>query len=1174
MALKFHLLRPDDLLDLQVEAINLKIVTQRKTRQQVLSPAEAEKPAYLVITFPPQTIHEQAVFESSPNNPPPPPTGQDDPYSDSPVQPPPPPSPPNAPPGLPLPAKARLGRPSRLVFRLPKEEGFQIPLTTAGLLDWSQLSLVVSPLAALPPEPTPAQRQSAPAIKEPKELETAIELPYKLIISPNTQVGWQHALLPKTHAGRTELWHTRLAHKNPKGVLSEISRLNPAPLRAIWSAHYNPNKFKATDPPLFGKNDPDMKVLTAMWPSDRHELVVLTSAFKGYIKDHQDYSTYEPRPFFAEQLILTSLGGWLKSRGNWDPPVPYHIRLPVVVKPQKYFPKFIKDFSDLLAKPLDFPFYAPNLDFAAFLEGGATPDQAAMPDGELEAAQTAFSPADDLEFAAFSAAMEAEGLDLPGSRLSLGEAAINPGLAGMLANPAYWIRHLGEKGDSLSLSEWVHNATLGRDHYVRIVYEGHLWPFGHRAALIKVTERKIRDVPVSKYISHPVAYLIQRMFIVVRQPVKDYTSDKVAPYRINGGRALPFTNIRLTTLVTPDIANPEGPARIRKDGDETIYSFWVRLGAGANSSDDFKFHAIASDIAGNKIDFTASLIFVPFSESKRAMVKAVYDASGEERRCQVPAQKMTFAPKKNGATADNTTLDTSALYFSTHTAPAGKEMGEFLPYLLKAGVNLPAVEALLGRPAETTIGFHKPYLSQGLVNPAGVFAEIVKEKLDEPTKLLLDEIKSEFAASQAGGIATPSQAIKSLAREYGPLAGDPLQAASDAFDPNDYFQGFDDLAKIFGSFSLMDLLPSGTMGANAPKMQVLQEPVQGKPTARKLIATLDWVPKIHSIKTGIINLNIKDTSKLEIKGHIEKIVELPPPPQPDPGYALFQGELTDFTIDLIGIIEVLFVSFSFKSESGKKPDVNVQLASPDPVRFQEDLQFVEELRKQIPPGLFGDGPSLDISPSGVKAGFSIGLPPVAVGVFALKDVTLATFLELPFQDGRPTIDFAVSSREHPFNLTVAFLGGGGFFHIQLDTLGIKMLEMALEFGAQASINLGVASGGVYIMAGIYFAIERREIGGKQVDAASLSGYLRMGGELSVLGLISVSLEFNLSFTYEFQKNAASGRATLTVKVEVLFFSTSVELTVEKRFGGSSGDPKFGEVFETPQIWNTYATAFA
>jgi hypothetical protein len=88
----------------------------------------------------------------------------------------------------------------------------------------------------------------------------------------------------------------------------------------------------------------------------------------------------------------------------------------------------------------------------------------------------------------------------------------------------------------------------------------------------------------------------------------------------------------------------------------------------------------------------------------------------------------------------------------------------------------------------------------------------------------------------------------------------------------------------------------------------------------------------------------------------------------------------------------------------------------------------------------------------------------------------------------------------------------------------------------------------------------------------LAGYLRMGGELSVLGLISVSLEFVLSFAYEDGK--AAGRATLTVKVEVLFFSTSVEISVEKRFGGSSGDPRFFEVFETPAVWHQYAAAFA
>ena len=39
----------------------------------------------------------------------------------------------------------------------------------------------------------------------------------------------------------------------------------------------------------------------------------------------------------------------------------------------------------------------------------------------------------------------------------------------------------------LDLIEWDHLATQGRDHYVKIVYEGYLYPFGHRATLVKVT---------------------------------------------------------------------------------------------------------------------------------------------------------------------------------------------------------------------------------------------------------------------------------------------------------------------------------------------------------------------------------------------------------------------------------------------------------------------------------------------------------------------------------------------------------------------------------------------------------------------------------------------------------------------------------------------------------------
>jgi hypothetical protein len=75
---------------------------------------------------------------------------------------------------------------------------------------------------------------------------------------------------------------------------------------------------------------------------------------------------------------------------------------------------------------------------------------------------------------------------------------------------------LPDLGTQLDLSEWVHVATQARDHYVRIVYEGRLYPFGHRAALIKITERKFRSFTLPDGTTTPVAYMVQKMFIVVR----------------------------------------------------------------------------------------------------------------------------------------------------------------------------------------------------------------------------------------------------------------------------------------------------------------------------------------------------------------------------------------------------------------------------------------------------------------------------------------------------------------------------------------------------------------------------------------------------------------------------------------------------------------------------------
>ena len=147
-------------------------------------------------------------------------------------------------------------------------------------------------------------------------------------------------------------------------------------------------------------------------------------------------------------------------------------------------------------------------------------------------------------------------------------------------------------------------------------------------------------------------------------------------------------------------------------------------------------------------------------------------------------------------------------------------------------------------------------------------------------------------------------------------------------------------------------------------------------------------------------------------------------------------------------------------------------------------------------------------------------------------------------------------------------GGGGFFALVTTAKGVQEIEAAFEFGAFAAFDVGVASGGVYVKAGIYFHWK--------TDTVELEGYLEMGGELSVLGIISVSITLHLSLGYYKENNQAEvrGQATLKIEVELLFFSIGVSVVVERRFGGSEADPGFAELITDQSTWSSYCAAFA
>jgi hypothetical protein len=277
------------------------------------------------------------------------------------------------------------------------------------------------------------------------------------------------------------------------------------------------------------------------------------------------------------------------------------------------------------------------------------------------------------------------------------------------------------------------------------------------------------------------------------------------------------------------------------------------------------------------------------------------------------------------------------------------------------------------------------------------------------------------------------------------------------------------------------------------------------------------------------------------------------------------GELANFRLSLFKVIEVAFKVFRFKAENGRKPDFHVELDGAG-FKFLGDLEFVNDVVSVLDTGNFSDPPFLDVSPQGLALGYTLTVPTVALGVVSISNIALGARLALPFTGDPARLRFNLSERHNPFIVSVAPFGGGGFFAIAVGVDGLEVLEASIEFGGNLSIDLGVASGGVYVMAGIYLRIKM-----SAPTSSELTGYIRLGGSLSVLGIISMSIEFYLGLSYGDGK--AWGEARITVTVKVLLFNGDVSISCRREIAGSSGDPPFRDLMPHPR-WQAYAAAFA
>jgi hypothetical protein len=180
--------------------------------------------------------------------------------------------------------------------------------------------------------------------------------------------------------------------------------------------------------------------------------------------------------------------------------------------------------------------------------------------------------------------------------------------------------------------------------------------------------------------------------------------------------------------------------------------------------------------------------------------------------------------------------------------------------------------------------------------------------------------------------------------------------------------------------------------------------------------------------------------------------------------------------------------------------------------------------------------------------------------------------------------FGFCSQEQPFTLTVCMFGGGGYFLLGLGLHSVQSVTASFDFEGEFGLDVVVASGSVSVKAGITYAYDA-------TTGTDLKGFVDITGELEVCGIISITIEVDLSLEYVEPVGGSSyvrGTASMKISVSLFFFSISASVTVTKQFGNSGGSNSNNDadtlehgstrhpalLAANPPPWPAAATSFA
>ncbi len=679
-------------------------------------------------------------------------------------------------------------------------------------------------------------RQIIDATKDPPLwTETAIELPFRLLLSPAQDALWRtpgvvpEGVYSRPAAGEiqrdetTPLWFATLDGGPAPTVRAVWSRdfrpgafagdKDGAPIRGPWAPWAIPKGIHSESPRGTGPELPRFR--TSLDAFDRHELVALTSIHGIPVRGRRK----------LDEVGKTYV---LVDGRQIEPPDGYRLQ----------------DASQEALSPS-----VPSADLSAIYK----PQALTVP---------------ELTLTSLGGTLELDTTFVPPASAQVGQAKANLFTA-------------------LTIERWRHRTVLGRDVSVEVVYKGFLFPTGHRASLVKVTERIFARNPHpdpfdTRGRGYPTAYLIQRMFVRVGERSKTYP----ALGQPNGGRRWPVDRLDVITQQTPDLVDPMED--LSADGVEakggrvllTVKSetgaspmrglvFWPRMARRSGAEVRFQLQI---NQTGGAVEFP--LLFVDNAAANdEAMLRELvryYNALGDEplfpeapgdrrRIMEHGGLKRRYAPENTTDEASHETIRWLIQAEGQERTPLptdpdldewpvpdngrhdfdpllqGVDQPPFYPLISQAQVQLKQVARLSGgEVAPAVVTYDIRYAALGFPARPGGTASRTPGRPEDVYLRIAKVVPLDLGrrGDRTGGLGRPEAHLVAISRAQGPLGGDPKAPTltsdpgrrittvtaqfKNGFEPDKFFS---DGAKLLGIIGLKEVVAAAASIADAPALR-------------------------------------------------------------------------------------------------------------------------------------------------------------------------------------------------------------------------------------------------------------------------------------------------------------------------------------------------------------------